>query len=98
MLSYDGAEDMIHHCLEGGGRVCEAKKHHCWFEQSVLGFECCLVFIPCLDSYIVVAPSNVQFSVYVGSLQVGNEVGYKQQGVLVVNGVVIYLPVVLYGV
>lgn len=65
MLSYEGSKDVIHHSLEGSGRVGKAKEHNCGFLQAVVCFESHLMFIACLDMYIVVSPSNIQFCINV---------------------------------
>ena len=49
VLSYDGAKDVIHHCLEGSGGVSEAKEHNSWFIEAVACFEGSFVFIALLD-------------------------------------------------
>jgi hypothetical protein len=38
-------EDVIHHSLEGGGRISESEKHHQGFEESTICTKCCLPLI-----------------------------------------------------
>src|SRR5258708_472851 len=58
----EGAEDVIHHCLEGGGRVAQSKEHDEGFKQSTVHGEGCLSLIPFLQSDIVETPAEVQGS------------------------------------
>ena len=81
------SKNPIHHCLECRWGVKETEKHHCWFPQSVLCFERCLVFVAFLDSYVVVPPLNVQLGEDVGSRKTICEVCDKREGVLVFDGV-----------
>src|SRR5258708_46781 len=54
-----GAEDVIHHCLEGGGRVAQSEEHDKGFKQSTVRGEGCLPLIPFLQSDIVETPAEV---------------------------------------
>ena len=36
------SEGVIHESLEGGGRIRETEKHNSWFEETLVGDECCL--------------------------------------------------------
>ena len=74
MLSYKRMKDMIHHGLEGGRRVRKAEKHDRRFVQAIVCFECCLMFVTLLDAYVVVPPLDIEFGIYVGPTQVGDEV------------------------
>src|SRR6266446_2229480 len=58
----EGAEDVIHHCLEGGGRVAQSKEHDKGFKQSTVHGEGCLPLIPFFQSDIVETPAEVQGS------------------------------------
>ena len=62
MFVDERSEDVIHHCLECGGRICKPKEHYCWFEHAEQGFECCLPLVTLLDSDIIISPSDVKFS------------------------------------
>jgi hypothetical protein len=53
-------EDVVHHSLEGGGRVSESEKHHQGFEESVIRMKRCLPLIALLHPNIVVTPSYVE--------------------------------------
>src|SRR5258708_1790981 len=58
----EGAEDVIHHCLEGGGRVAQSEEHDKGFKQSTVHGEGSLPLIPFLQSDIVETPAEVQGS------------------------------------
>src|SRR5258708_28962441 len=58
----EGVEDVIHHCLEGGGQVAQSKEHDKGFKQSTVCGEGCLPLIPFLQLDIVETPAEVQGS------------------------------------
>src|SRR5260370_3065752 len=58
----EGAEDVIHHCLEGGGRVAQSEEQDKGSQQSTVCGEGCLPLIPFLQSDIVETPAEVQGS------------------------------------
>ena len=68
MLSYDRVEHVIHHRLESGWGVTEAKEHESWFIEAVACFEGSFVFVALLDADIVIPPTDIQFSVNVSAL------------------------------
>ena len=70
-------ENVIHHCLEGGRQVAEAKEHDKWFIQPSVCPEGCLVFISLLDANIVETLSQVQLHEILGSTQSVQDVGDK---------------------
>jgi len=53
-------EDVVHHCLEGGGTVHEAEEHDKGLIQAAVGLEGGLPFVSFLYPDIVEAPSDVQ--------------------------------------
>src|ERR1700733_12589077 len=55
-------EDRVHQCLEGSGRVSEAKEHDLGFEQSAVSSKRGLPFITGLNADVVVPPSYVKLS------------------------------------
>src|SRR5258707_13482543 len=55
-----GAEDVIHHNLEGGWQVAQSKEHDEWLKESSVCGEGHLPLIPFLQSDIVEAPMEVQ--------------------------------------
>ena len=54
------SEDVVHHGLEGGGTVSEAKEHHQWFEESTVSAEGGFSFISLFHADIIETPSDVQ--------------------------------------
>ena len=58
----EGAEDVIHHCLEGGRQVAQSEEHDKGFKQSAVCGEGCLPLIPFLQLDIVETPAEVQGS------------------------------------
>ena len=46
---YHVLEDVIHHCLEGGGAVREAEEHDLWFEEPMVCAEGGFPFISVTD-------------------------------------------------
>src|SRR6266436_1229075 len=55
-----GAEDVIHHCLEGGQRVAQSKEHDKWLKESLVHGEGCLPLVSFFEMDIVEAPAEVQ--------------------------------------
>ena len=70
-----GVVNVIHHCLEGGRRVSETEEHDLRLKQSPVGGECGLPLIPFLDTYVIIAPSNVKFGEVSGISKPAYEVG-----------------------
>jgi hypothetical protein len=54
------AKDEIHHGLEGGWGICEAKEHDHQFEEATIRFEGRLPLVTIANAYIVVPPPNIQ--------------------------------------
>ncbi|SRR6266702_1023134 len=74
---------VVHHCLECCWQVGESEIHDCWFKKAISGFECHLLFVALLNTYIVVSPSDIKFCVYMCVAQVLDEISNEQEGVLV---------------
>src|SRR5258708_28917199 len=60
-LHYLFPEYSIHHHLEGGRKVCEAKEHDCWFKKSFRSEKGCFPFVSGFYAYIVIPPLYVKF-------------------------------------
>src|SRR5258708_26335316 len=56
-----GAEDVVHHHLEGSQQVAQSKEHDKWLEESSVHVESCLPFIPFLQVDVVEGPIKVQW-------------------------------------
>ena len=89
-------EDVVHHRLEGGRTVCEAKEHDKGFVQAAVGPEGGLPFVSFLYPDIVEAPSDVQFREVLGSMEFRNQFRNQQEQVLVFHGHGVQRTVVLY--
>lgn len=50
----------IHHSLEYCWCIPESEWHHCWFEQSLVGFEHCLTLVSFPESYVVIPCMYIQ--------------------------------------
>jgi hypothetical protein len=92
-----GAENIIHECLERGGRVTETKVHHRWFEEPSAGFERRFMFISCFDLDVVIPLSYVEFCVDIRVSEISYEISNQGKRVLVLYGPLVQFPIVLYG-
>ena len=52
-------EDVVHHPLEGGRRICEPEEHDRGFEKSKLRFESSFPLVSCSNSNVVVTFEDV---------------------------------------
>src|SRR5260221_243028 len=91
-----GAEDVVHHCLEGGQQVAQSKEHDEQLKESSVHGEGCLPLIPFFQSDIVEAPTEVQGSEPFRIAQPGEHVGDQWKWVGVLHHDLIQLPVVLH--
>src|ERR1700677_2078563 len=66
--------NLIHHRLEGRWRVTEAKEHDCGLEESILCFECRLMFVSFFDSDVVISPTHIEFGEDRGSAEICDKV------------------------
>ena len=67
MLSYDRAENVVHHCLKGSGGAGVAKNHDSWFIEAVKCLEGAIVFVTFLDADIIISPADVQLCINMGA-------------------------------
>src|SRR5258707_12353709 len=91
-----GAEDVIHHCLEGGQLVAQSKEHDKWLKESSVRGEGCLPLIPFLQSDIVEAPMAVQGGEPFCIAEPGEHIGDQWKWVGVLHHDLIQLLVVLH--
>ena len=56
----EGAEDVIHHGLEGGGRVAKSEKHDKRLKESLVCREGRLPLVSFFEADVVEAPAEVQ--------------------------------------
>ena len=59
-------EDVIHHGLEGGWAVGEAKEHDQGFEEAPIHSEGGFPLVSFLDSYVVVSPTYIELRKVLG--------------------------------
>src|SRR5258708_2864237 len=91
-----GAEDVIHHHLEGGWRVAQSKEHDERLKESLVHGEGHLPLIPFLQLDIVEAPMEVQGGEPFRIVQPGEHIGDQRKWVGVLHHDLIQLLVVLY--
>ena len=53
-------EKVIHHRLEGGGGICEAKEHDHWFEEAAICLERSLPLVAIVHADVVIPPADIQ--------------------------------------
>jgi hypothetical protein len=53
-------ENVVHHRLEGGGRISESKKHHQGLVEATISAKHCLPLVTLLHPNILVPPSHVE--------------------------------------
>src|SRR5258707_14482652 len=91
-----GAEDVVHHCLEGGWRVAQSKEHDEQLKESLVHGEGRLPLIPFLQLDIVEAPMEVQGGEPFCIMQPGEHVRDQWNQVGVLHHDLVQLPVVLH--
>ena len=96
VLLYRLSVEGIHHRLEGGWGVSEAKEHDSGLVEASPGFESGFVFVSLFDPDVIVSPSDVQLRVNVGSPQVADERSDERERVLVTHRPLVDFSVVLY--
>ena len=76
-------KDVIHHCLEGCGAVCQTEEHHQGFKQPPVCVEGGLPFIPVPHLDVVIPPSDIEFGEVPGPSEGLDEVVDEGKWVLV---------------
>ncbi|KIN98021.1 hypothetical protein M404DRAFT_158633 [Pisolithus tinctorius Marx 270] len=92
-------EDVIHHVLEGGRRVAEAKVHDQWFISAFMSpdlTEGGFPFISFLDTNIVVSPSEIHLGEEFTPLEPVDELRNEGERIRILDRVFIKVPVVLH--
>ena len=72
--------------MEGSGTVGHFKEHHERFEEAAVSAEGCFPFISGLDAYVIETPVDVKFCEVLGSMELGDKFGDKEEGVSVLDG------------
>src|SRR6266436_7776894 len=91
-----GAEDVIHHHLEGSQQVAQSKEHDKWLKESSVHGEGHFPLIPFLQSDIVEAPMEVQGGEPFRITQPGEHIRDQQKWVGDLHHDLIQLLVVLH--
>jgi hypothetical protein len=52
-------EYRVYHGLKGSGGIGESEEHYHWFEESLIGYKCCLVLVFRYNSDHVVPPTDI---------------------------------------
>jgi hypothetical protein len=89
-------EDVVHHCLEGGGRVSESEKHHQGFEESAIHTKRCLSLITFLHLNIVVTPSHIELRKVFRTAKLVDKFQDEWEGVPIFDHEGVQRSVVLY--
>src|SRR5258708_339375 len=87
-------KDVIHHRLEHHRGVAQSKEHDHWFEQASVSLECGLPLITLLDLHIVEPPVEVEYSEELSTMQAGQDIRDKGEGVGVLDHDLVQLPIV----
>jgi hypothetical protein len=53
-------EEVVHHRLEGGGGIREAKKHDHRFKEATIGFERGFPLVTVMHADVVIPPTDIQ--------------------------------------
>src|ERR1700743_896763 len=88
-------ENVVHHGLEGCGRVGKPKVHHQRFEKSTVGTECSFPLIALTDADIVEPPSDIEFREESGPFQTINKIVNERDRIPVLYGHRVQCPIVL---
>src|SRR5258707_5641564 len=89
-------KDVIHHHLECHRGVAQSEEHDSWFEQASVSLECCLPLITLLDLHVVEPPVEVKYGEERSTLEAGQDIKAKGEGVGVLDCDLVQLPIVLY--
>jgi hypothetical protein len=82
-------ENVIHHGLEGRGRVSESKKHHQRFVEAMIGMKCCFPLIAHFHPRILVPPPHIELSEELHTLKLSHQFRNEGERVVILdcNGV-----------
>jgi hypothetical protein len=89
-------ENVIHHGLEGRGRVSESKKNHQRFIDTTIGMKCCLPLITCLHPYILVPPPHIELSEEHHALKLIHQFGNEGERIAILGHDGVQHMIVLY--
>ena len=89
-------EDVVHHCLEHAGGICQTEEHDQQLEQAVFCLKCSFFLISSFNLDVIVSPMDIKLGEDVDILNLTNQVQNEWQRVAVADGVFIQLAIVLY--
>ncbi|SRR5260221_3043489 len=87
---------IVHHSLEGGWGVSQAKEYNCWFKESVACFKGSLPFVSFLDVDVVISPLYIELPVPFFSQEAVDKVRDQGERVFVGNCPFIKISIILY--
>jgi hypothetical protein len=89
-------ENIVHHCLEGGGRVCESEKHHQGFIEAVISMKHRLPLVTLLHSNILVPPSYIKLHEEFCAVKLIHQFGDERKRILILDRDGVEHAIVLY--
>jgi hypothetical protein len=63
-------QDVVDKSLKSTWGIAYPEKYDFWFKKSVAGFKRSLPLVFLLNAYVVIAPSNVKFAIYLHALEI----------------------------
>ena len=95
-LGHLPSEYYVHHHLEGGWRIGEAKEHNRGFKESFWGKEGGLPFIAIFDTDIVIPPSDIELGEQGTSAKAVDSLGNEWGDVAILLSPLVDRLIVLY--
>jgi len=81
--------------LKGGETIGHSEEHYKRFKEAAVGMEGHFPFISRLDTYIVKTPLDIKFCEVLGSTELGDEFGDKEERVSILNSYGVQHTIVL---
>jgi hypothetical protein len=89
-------ENVVHHCLEGGGRVSESEKHHQGLVEAVISTKHCLPLVTLFHSNILVPPSYIELCEEFCAAKLIHQFGDEGKGIVILDHDGVECAIVLY--
>jgi hypothetical protein len=89
-------ENVIHHGLEGRGRVSESEKHHQRFIEVAIGMKCHLPLIACLHPHILVPPPHIKLSEELHTSKLIHQFGKEGERIAILDHDGVQHAIILY--
>src|SRR3954466_12395183 len=87
-------KNLIHEVHEIRGGIGLSKRHDCILIQSISGGKCSLWDILCTNLELMITSSKINLRKHLGTGQLIKQIFYLGQGVLVLDGDIIQLPII----